>query len=266
MARLGTALTILAGCAALMRAAEGPSFEVATVKPVSAEERARQPIGLFTYPGGRIRATNYTLRMLIHDAYSLEMHQIVGGPPWADTERFAVEAKPPAESPSSHWIPENSKTPPNAEMRRMLQSLLVERFGLRVHRESKTESVYALVVAKGGPKLDPPKDKTVQPFVSFGRTGPITAEAISETFIGQNATIDQLVIRLSQHLGRPVLNQTGVEGNFDFRIEYAATDAQSAAAPPLVRAIQEQTGLKLQTQPGSIELLVIDQAKKPSGN
>jgi uncharacterized protein (TIGR03435 family) len=256
---------LLLAAASFAQTAAAPSFEVVSVKRAT-DNDVREGIGLYTYPGGRIRATNYTLRQLLHDAYNLEMHQILGGPSWADTERFAVEAKPPESSPSSQWIPASFKTPPNPEMRLMLQSLLADRFELKVHRESKAESVYVLVIAKGGPKLTPAKDTTKQPFVSFGRTGPVTAEALSQTFNGQNATIDQLVARLAQHLRRPVVNRTGITGNFDFVIEYSATDAQSANAPPLVRAIQDQAGLKLETEPGSIEVLIIDQAKKPSAN
>jgi hypothetical protein len=146
------------------------SFEVASVKPVTPEEQSGQPIGLFTYPGGRIRATNCTLRMLIHHAYGVEMNQIVGGPTWIDSDRYVIEGKGPVPPPSGGWVPESLKTPPNP-MRQMLQSLLYGRCELRLQRELKTESVYALVVAKGGPKLKAPKDATPQPFVSFGRTG-----------------------------------------------------------------------------------------------
>ena len=243
-----------------------PAFEVASIRPCTVQDQGKLPIGLFTYPGGRISATNYTLKQLIHDAYDMEMYRLLGGPGWVDSERYNLDAKPPESSASSKWVPANFKTPPNPEMRLMLQAVLAERFQLKVHRESKSESVYALVVIKGGPKLNPPKDTTKQPFVSSGRTGPITAAAVSQTFLGTNATMDQLVERLAQHLRRPVLNKTGIHGNFDFFIEYAADDSQSAAAPPLVRAIQDQVGLKLEMQPGSVEVLVIDHAEKPSAN
>jgi len=232
---------------------QAPAFEVASVKPCTEEQQRQFPIGLFAYPGGRLRVTNETLRQLIHDAYGLEMHQILGGPAWLDSERWIVEAK----------APEASAGKP--EMRLMLQTLLANRFGLKIHRETKTESVYALVVAKGGPKLKPPKDSTRAPFVGFGRTGPVTAEALSQTFSGQNATMDLLAYRLSQHLRRPVTNKTGIEGNFDFLIEYSGADSQTTA-PPLDRAIQDQVGLRLVTEPGSVEVIVVDGAAKPSAN
>ena len=89
-----------------------PAFEVVSVKPTP--DQSREPIGLFTFPGGRIRATKYTLRMLIHDAYQVEMYQILGGPRWVDGDRFDVEAKPPSPSESAQWIPASFKTPPSA--------------------------------------------------------------------------------------------------------------------------------------------------------
>jgi len=256
-------------CAALAAvwtlSAQPPAFEIVSVKPCTPEQQVQLAIGLFTYPGGRIRVTNETLRQLIHDAYGVEMHQILGGPAWLDSERWVVEAKPPESSESGKWTPASPRTPPNPEMRQMLQSLLADRFGLKVHRETKAESVYALVVAKGGPKLKPPLDATKQPFVGFGRTGPVTAEALSQTFSGQNATLDQLAYRLAQHLGRPVTNRTKIDGHFDFLIEYSGADSQTTA-PPLDRAIQDQVGLKLVTEPGSIEVVVVDGASKPTAN
>jgi uncharacterized protein (TIGR03435 family) len=233
-----------------------PAFEVVSVKPAPPESR-RMGIGLFTYPGGRIHATNYTLRQLIHDAYNIDTYRILGGPHWIDEDRFEVEAKPSNSSDLSKWAPESFKSPPNAEMRLMLQTLLAERFHLNVHSETRKESIYVLVVAKGGPRLKQPASTTAQPFVSFLPNG----------LDGQNATVDQLVDRLARILERPVLNRTGIQGNFDFRIEYPPEDmANNEDKTLLLSAIQEQAGLKLETEPGSVDVLVIDSAQKPSGN
>jgi uncharacterized protein (TIGR03435 family) len=249
-------LAVLASCLAVAQdAATKPAFEVASVKP-SPPQGGPMGIGLFTYPGGRIHATSYTLRMLIHDAYNLEMYKILGGPRWADDDRFDVEAKPPASSESSKFVPANFKSPPNPEMRQMLQALLAERFQLKVHTETRKESVYALVVAKGGPKLKQPASTTVQPFVSFFPHG----------LSGENATMDQLVERMATIFGRPVLNHTGIQGNFDFLIDYPPDDAATDRTVLLLSAIQVQIGLKLETQPGSIDVIVIDRAEKPSRN
>jgi uncharacterized protein (TIGR03435 family) len=251
-------LALLVSCAAFGQ----PAFEVASVKPTA---HPYGSIDLAPYPGGRLSATCYTLRQLIHDAYDLEMYRILGGPHWLDEDRFDVEAKPPASSELSKWMPESRRTPLKPEMRLMLQTLLADRFQLKVHMENNQEAVYALTVAKGGPKLKPP-DETKQPFVSFGRTGAPGQEAVSNLLIGQNATMAQLVERLATILKRPVSDRTSLPGHFDFKIEYAGVDEQLGVAPPLPSALQEQTGLKLETQPGSVEVLVIDRAEKPSGN
>jgi uncharacterized protein (TIGR03435 family) len=233
-----------------------PAFEVVSVKPATPENRA-MGIGLYTYPGGRIHAANYRLRQLIHDAYNIDMYRILGGPRWVDEDRFDVEAKPAASSDLDKWAPESFKSPPNAEMRLMLQTLLADRFQLKVHSETRKELVYVLVVSKGGPRLKPPASTTAQPFVSFLPNG----------LAGQNATVDQLVDRLAKLLGRPVLNRTGIQGNFDFRIEYPPEDvADNDDRTLLLSAIQEQAGLKLETEPGSVDVLVIDSVEKPSGN
>lgn len=238
-----------------------PSFEVATVKPAT----PGQPIGLFTWPGGRITATNYKLRQLIQDAYSVDRYQVLGGPAWIDTERYSVEAKPPDTPEWRKVVPPSSKTPPTAEMRRMLQRLLAERFQLQLHRETRQDSVYVLVATKSGPKLKPPT-VTAQPFVSSGRTGDITRDALSQYIAGQNATMAMFAIRLAQHLSRPVLDESGIAGSFDFRVEYAADETQSDAAASLFRAIQDQLSLKLEARKGPVEVLVIDHAEKPSEN
>jgi uncharacterized protein (TIGR03435 family) len=233
-----------------------PAFEVISVKAPTPESR-RMGIGLFTYAGGRIHATNYTLKQLIHDAYNLEMFRILGGPHWLDEDRFEVEAKPAASSDLAKWIPESFKSPPNAEMRLMLQTLLADRFQLKAHFETRQESIYSLVVSKGGQRLHVPADKTAQPFVSFMQNG----------LRGTNATIDQLIERIARILGRPVLNHTGIQGNFDFNIVYSPEEmANNDGSTLLLSAIQEQLGLKLETQPGSVEVLVVESAAKPSEN
>ncbi len=138
----------------------------------------------------------------------------------------------------------------------MLQTLLAERFQLKVHTDVKKEKVYALVVAKGGPRLKEPASTTVQPFVSF----------LPHGLSGKNATIDQLAERLARVLGRPVLNHSAVQGNFDFLIDYPPDEAATDQVVLVLRAVREQTGLQLETQSGLIDVIVIDRAARPSVN
>jgi uncharacterized protein (TIGR03435 family) len=258
--------SLLIACCKMYPQEPAPSFEVASIRPLAQEEQHRLPIAMMTYAGGRIRITNYTLRGLIHEAYGLENHQIIGGPSWIDDDRYFLEAKPPDSSPASRFTPSSVFTPPSLELRLMLRSLLAERFDLKTHREAKMGDVFSLVVVRGGPKLGAPKDTSVQPFVQSGRTGSPTAAPITLTYTGQNATMDQFAAALSQRFQRPVLNRTGLSGHYDFVIQYAPSDFDTDAAPSLVRAIQDQAGLKLETQHGPMEVLVIDQAKKPTPN
>jgi uncharacterized protein (TIGR03435 family) len=230
-----------------------PRFEVASVKPT---EPNVYVVGMFTYTGGRVTASNYTLKMLIHDAYAVEMYQILGGPAWSETDRFSLEAKPAASSPLSKWTPVNFKAPPNDEMKKMLQALLEERFQLKLHRESKKEYVYALTVAKSGSKLVDARDSTQQPFVGF------RPHAVN----GQNATSDLLVERLATIVRRPIINRTNLKGNYDFLIDYASDEAGTDTIGLLLRALPEQVGLKLETEPGSVDVIVIDRAERPSPN
>src|SRR4051812_37351706 len=115
---------ILAAIAAAAAVAQAPALVVGSDKPCTPEQQAGLGIGLFTYPGGRIVASNYTARMLLHDAYDVEMYQVTGGPAWLDSDRWMVEAKPPESSASSKWAPASPKSPPNPEMRLMLRRLL----------------------------------------------------------------------------------------------------------------------------------------------
>jgi uncharacterized protein (TIGR03435 family) len=241
-----------------------PAFEVASVKPsppLSAKSR-----GLFVYPGGRMVAWSYTLKQLIRSAYNLDPNSldipVLGGPSWADEDPFDVEAKPPESSQSSHWVPAKSTAPPTPEMRLMLQTLLADRFQLKLHTEPKKENVYALVLAKGGPKLKP-SDGARSPSLAASKTGPM--DRMVNLLTGQNVSMAMLAAALAQTLRRPVLDQTGLTGNFDFHVVYPPDDG-SGSAPPLVRALERQLGLRLETKRENIDVLVIDHAEKPAGN
>ena len=240
-------------CAFTAQDGARPSFEVVSVKPATSGALG---IGLWVYAGGRIHATNYQVRQLIHDAYDVEIWRVIGGPAWAGEDRFDVEGKPAESSDLARWAPVSAKSPPNAEMRLMLQSLLADRFHLKVHTEERKEQVYSLAAARGGHRLQPPAGNAVQPFVSF----------LPDGLLGRNATMDQLVERLARIMGRRVLNHTGIEGHFDFRIQYPPSDDVNDERTAMLSAIQEQCGLKLETQPGSVDYLVIDSVQKPSAN
>jgi uncharacterized protein (TIGR03435 family) len=144
----------------------------------------------------------------------------------------------------------------------MLCALLVDRFHLAVHAETKEGRVFALELGNKGPKLVDARDKDAYPVVSYGRTGAAERPDFIE---GQNASMALFAERLSRELYCPVLDQTGLKGTFDFKFEYAADLSEPAAGPSLFSAIQ-QLGLKLAPTRGPVLHLVIDHAERPSGN
>ncbi len=120
-------------------------------------------------------------------------------------------------------------------------------------------------MAKGGPKLNPPAD-TIRSGIGTGRTGPVTAAALTTVVTGRNATMQQLARYLEQGLGRPVTDDTGIAGNFDFRFEYGPDNAPVENVAPFFTALQDSTGLKLTATKGPVEFLVIDHAEKLTTN
>jgi len=235
--------------------ARPPEFEVASVR--CEVLKAVRGIDILTYPGGRITVKSYTLRMLIQAAFDVQAFQVSGGPPWIDDDRCNIEAKPPASSESSRANPPNPRTPPNDEQRQMLQALLMDRFQLRFHRETKEVPVYLLL--KGQKlKLKDAQDEGRPSFVGglLGGGGGVR---------GANVSMQELAVRLGAALGRPVYDQTGLKGSFDFNWEYAPDDT-----PPdrtsFVLHFLEEVGLKLQASKGPVANIVVDHAEKPSAN
>jgi bla regulator protein BlaR1 len=233
------------------------SFEVASIKPGDPKDPR---FGIILRPGGRFSTTNASLRQLVGFAYDVRQNQITGGPSWGDADLYSIEAKPDG----SFRVPTGQR---GAELiRQMLQSLLAQRFALKVHRETKEESVYELAVAKGGPKLKEAADEETE------------SERIGRgTFTATATPIDLLIKPLSQVLGRSIIDKTALTGKYDFMLQWTPEPGQYRGLPgpepqddpngvSIFTALEEQLGLKLQNAKGSVEILVIDSAEKPSEN
>ncbi len=226
-----------------------PSFEVATIKPSKPDQRREH-----TFQGNRLRFTSITLNDLITFAYDVHLKQVIGTPTWAGTDKFDIEAKPEGEG-----------MPSGKQWKGMLQKLIVDHFKLAFHREMKEIAVYILSVGKTGPKLKK-GDPNGIPTLDFGVLG---------TLHSTNATMADFTLFMQWTvLDRPVVNQTGLEGRFDFDLNWKPDDSQFAGlesripppadAQPLYIAIQEQIGLKLEATNVSMEVLVIHHIEKPS--
>lgn len=236
-----------------------PAFEVASVKPMPPQAGVVNNMG--TYPGGRIKCDGCWLSYLIMEAFDVRPFQVVGGPQWIREERFNVEARPPAGSPSSHANPPLSKLPMIDEQRQMLQTLLAERFQLKYHRERREGTVYFLVKTNKKLKLDSPKDKDAYPWAGAPQGGAFASSGIA----GTNITMAQFASRLSQALDRPAIDKTGLDGPFDFKFEYLTDDANTDRTTAILMSVQA-LGLKLESGKGPVETVVIEAAGRPSGN
>jgi uncharacterized protein (TIGR03435 family) len=227
------------------------TFDVASIKATVVQGRFfRNPSAApFRISGTRVTAPLVTLSDLIGAAYDVKDYQISGAPGWATESgnRYTVEAKAPGES-----------APSADQVRLMLQSLLADRFQLKLHRDSKEIPTYDLVIGKNGPKLKPvPSDA-----LSVVPAPPL-----------RRSSIEQLASLISRFLDRPLVDKTGFAGNFEYSMDWGQMDLARAADPDgfsgattISVAVQEQLGLKLEAAKERAVILVIDHAEKPSEN
>ena len=240
-----------------------PQFDVATIKPFGKSGS----VGVLTDPGGRVFAGHSNLRDLLMYACNVQRYQVAGGPAWADADYFDLEAKPPDSSPSAKLNPPSPKLPMTDEQRQMLLALLIDRFQLRFHVESREGPVYLLERGTGDLKLDSPKDPNGFPWVGGLEGGAITW---GTGVTGQNISMPLLAERLSPYFERPVIDKTGVTGSFDFKFRTNDLDP----TVPVTRddvissifASIKGIGLKLVPAKAPIATIVIDHAEQPSPN
>jgi uncharacterized protein (TIGR03435 family) len=172
----------------------------------------------------------------------------VAAPEWLSSQKFDVRAT--ADRASSE-----------GQIRRMVQSLLEDRFRLRVHRETRQVPVYALVVGKKGPSLTPAKDGSI-----YGGRGDI--EVRPGRLFGRGTTMAMLAMILTDNLERPVIDETGLSGHYDFNVAYEPSPAGTGFNPigaAIFGPIQD-LGLKLEARKNAVEVLVVDSIEPPSAN
>jgi uncharacterized protein (TIGR03435 family) len=261
-----------------------PRFEVASVKPSTDRGfRTVRPLP------GRLTA-DAPVRLLLQNAYSVQAFQIVGGPGWIDSEHFAIEAKAAGNASRDQIF-------------LMLQGLMEVRFQLKIHRESRELPVYALVAARNGLKLSPPKEgacadpapgalppweggriqppgRGQPPMAPCGRAGVMLASG-GARMGGGKIPMPEFIRALSMVLDRTVIDKTGFTGLFDFRLDFLPDETTAALPPPppdaasasldsrnpsILTALQEQLGLRLESTKGPVDVIVIDHVERPSAN
>ena len=179
------------------------------------------------------------LGFLIRTAYGFDYHRVSGEPDWIDSQSYDLNAKV-----------EGDALLTREQMQPLLQNLLQERFHLAVHREQKIVPGYALVIAKGGSKLQPNKGA---PF--HGMIG-------SNEIRFWNDSIKSFVDILESPVERPIIDRTGLGGTYDIALKFATADDPDSNLPDIFTAVQEQLGLKLVPQKVPVEILVIDHVDK----
>jgi uncharacterized protein (TIGR03435 family) len=244
----------------LMPADADPTFEVATIKPN--DTGATQMQGL-TINGRNFATRASSLLDLITFSYEVQAQQVVGGPDWISKDRYDIAAVPDVEG-----------APNPEQVRSMIRKLLVDRFKLKFHKDSRELTAFVLSVGKGGEKLAPTQLSGPLPGIGIRpATGGLT-------LIIRNGTLHDFTGFLqTMVLDRPVVDRTELKGKYDFGLTFLPDESQFGghspvpkladgveAAPALSDAMLAQLGLKLSTEKTGVEVIAIDHVEKPSAN
>jgi bla regulator protein blaR1 len=280
---MGTRLVMLMAGAFCSHAAQSDSAPATRVAIEVASIRPSDPASCKAYPIVDNHNDRYDMkcvkpRFLIQLAYNVRDFQTLGGPGWLASAQYDIAVK--IESSPETSAPEKDIATRTDEERRtrgdrfrvVLQSLLADRFQLKAHRETKELPVFLLKTAKGGPKL---KAGTLAPEISGG------LNVGRGSLAGKQTAVSFLAQALSQIVARPIVDQTGLIGKYDFELKWSPDQSSpnsvigeplppspsaSPNLPNIFTALQEQLGLKLESARGPVEVIVIDRVEKPGEN
>jgi uncharacterized protein (TIGR03435 family) len=221
--------------------APAPAFEVASVR-VGDPHPAPLPPGaspISPFPTNRFFAHNVNLRLIIAVAFGAD-ERYIEGPEWLDSSNYSIDAKVEGDQMLAY-----------DQIKPLVQNLLAQRLGLKVHHISKLSAGFELVIAKGGPKLQPAKGD-----------GKPWGQILPNRIDSWNYSTGALASILSRPAGQPVVDKTGLTGTYDFKLSYASANDPNSSLPDFFTALQEQLGLKLVPQKVPVEYLVIDHVDK----
>lgn len=226
------------------------SFAAAAIKPHDPNDPCRGCAG-FDTEGDRVTIRNKSVSSILQWAYAINPRQIVGAPDWVFNETFDIVGTTDTQGELT-----------SPQFQSVLQNLLADRFGLKFHQDKRDLPVYAIKIAKSGPKFKP-ADPGEQPDSDDNSDGRVRTVTLT------NASLDDFAARMKVFADRPLVDQTGLTGKYDFTLRYTIDDSRAAdpSAPPgLFTAIQEQLGLKLVPTKAPVDVFVIDHVERPSPN
>lgn len=241
-----------------------PAFEVVTIKPANPEDMSKD----FNFEGRIFHARNYNVEDLIALGFGMHANQVLGEPRWFATTLYDIDG-----------IPDVAGRPNQQQKYLMIQKLLTDRFNLTFHLEKRQLAVYAITVARGGPRLAPSIATADDPerFRWQGRLGDLKVT---------NMTIPEFAVWFQKNVTeKPVVDRSGLTARYDFTLIWTPGESEfpqfrragvvippptatenSKAPPGLFTAFQEQLGLKLQSIKAPVDVMVIDHAERPSPN
>jgi uncharacterized protein (TIGR03435 family) len=243
------------------------TFDVASIRENDATADRSVHVAVKSPPhASQFEVSNFTMKSLIQMAYGFGT-PISGGPDWLSSSYFSVQAK--SDAATDERLAKLPDDQARLEKLHMIQTLLVERMGLKGHWETKETSVYALVIAKNGPKLNEVKADPDHP-VSANAGADVKASGSRQgiQFIADGSSTKAIAAMLVSQLNIPVVDKTGLTGAYKFTLqfgrEWSANDPDGW--PDIFTAVQEQLGLKLESTKAAIPVLIIDHIEPPSAN
>jgi uncharacterized protein (TIGR03435 family) len=232
-----------------------PAFEVASVKPTPSDYTGRD----WDSDIGRVTIRNFTVRDLIAYAYDLKSNaRALGGPDWISKKRFDIVAK--VDDSELAQLKQMNAGQQHHEWNLMMQSLLADRFGLKVSHDRRIVPVFALVVTRSGDKLAPASAGEANSGLSVHNTH-LLAKAVAM------ATLADFLTRCEEAESRVVIDSTGLTGKYDFEMNWSSDQGNGippdAPYPGLLTALREQLGLELKPDKAPVDTVIVDSAEEP---
>jgi len=252
-----------------------PKFDVVSIKPYGPTDMR---ISISTRPDG-VAVRGMPMHMILREAFGVTNDRLLGEPDWVRSDRFDFDAKVSAED-----VPTFEQLDFKQQWS-MLVPVLEERCTLRFHHETRDLTTYVLVVAKGGPKLEPSQVAGGQTNPAPGRGAASAGVSVGDkgvTMSGHGASMASIARWISLQLGSTVVDKTGLTATYDYSVEFAPDESMRAGmlppgpgggspppeseGPSIFAALQEQLGLKLEARKEPVDVVVIDHIDRPTEN